>query len=69
MPKCKKCGVEITALVEDLRNLRYVEIVEVGRVLIDTPFAVDVEGYECPECNEVLFDTLEEAEKFLKNEE
>jgi uncharacterized protein (UPF0212 family) len=65
MPKCPKCGAEIHALVvfEKVEN----EWIFDGDdyILTDKEF-VDVGGFHCPACGELLFEDEMEASKFLK---
>jgi len=71
MPKCPKCGEEITYLNDyskceevyefSLKPDGEIQSEQVDRISGDTP-----DDFECPECKKVLFTKEEDAVIFLK---
>ena len=69
MAKCPKCTKEITQVlrceIANVVSLMYLN--EVGQVrLEEQSFEPEAVEFLCPECNDSLFDSSEDAEKFLK---
>jgi len=69
MSKCLKCKKEITHLLRcEMANVvsaMYLD--ETGEVrLKEQSFEPEAVEFLCPECNEKLFDSSEDAENFLK---
>jgi hypothetical protein len=67
MPKCPKCGAEIHALIvfERVKNKWIFDGDDYGFV---DQILIDVEGFYCPACHELLFgkDEEDEASEFLR---
>jgi uncharacterized C2H2 Zn-finger protein len=75
MPKCPKCGAEINELLYyayELNHAHFYVNENTGRAEFHNWDTIpDTKGdpdFECPECEEVLFHSQEEAEKFLRGE-
>ena len=73
MPKCPKCGKEISYLIFDgcERMSATVELNSVGMVDYTgwDSFGFDEDSkYKCPECRETLFTDEEDAGAFLRGE-
>jgi predicted RNA-binding Zn-ribbon protein involved in translation (DUF1610 family) len=69
MPKCPNCEKEITQVLRcEIANVVSVMYLnEVGEVrLKEQSFEPEAVEFLCPECNENLFDSSEDAENFLK---
>ena len=69
MPRCPKCGKEITYLInfsEVVEQYKFCPRDPVKYVFIDK-WGSGVNEYVCPECEAVLFDNERDAEKFLLN--
>ncbi|MEM2463563.1 MAG: hypothetical protein QXY07_02645 [Candidatus Bathyarchaeia archaeon] len=70
MPKCPRCGEEISWLKNICEEVceYYFELDENGEPFYDyiDSWAGDWNNYECPECGEILFTSEEEAIEFLK---
>lgn len=77
MPFCPKCGKKINRLIS-VEYPTYVEKWEVyiteggyldyGECVKKETIDNEIEGYECPECGEMLFHSWEDVEKFLKDD-
>lgn len=74
MPKCPKCGKEISTLnVYAIAEIRYVcqanGLSEFEHYAVDEPYddEHDVQAM-CPHCDEVLFGTTDEAMAFLQGQ-
>ena len=75
MPFCPYCGKEIDRLIS-VEYPTYVKKYEVyvagdgcldyGKCVYEKLIDNETEGYECPECGEMLFYSFVEAEEFLK---
>ena len=71
MPKCPKCGKEINKLYNIQLGEMCWEMDEDGEYENRVDLFVqhdETNFWECPECNERLFDNEEEAINFLKGE-
>ena len=66
MPKCPKCGEEIDHLINVCSAWKLYRFYSNGSYEWIDDVSGDVNEYECPECNEVLFTDEAEAQKFLK---
>jgi len=69
MAKCPKCNKESTQVlrceVANVVSLMYLD--EVGEVrLKEQSFEPEAVEFLCPECNQEIFDSSEDAENFLK---
>ena len=69
MPKCPKCSKELTQVLRcEMANVvsaMYLD--DAGDVrLKEQSFEPEAVEFLCPECNEKLFDSSQEAENFLK---
>jgi hypothetical protein len=71
MNKCKACGMEVENLKWNPPGLLKGILVHTGEMydaLIEETVSSVKGEYNCPYCDEVLFDNLEEAVRFLKDE-
>lgn len=73
MPKCPKCREKIGYLNAEYRSTFIEHYALQGDQAIfedagDEPGEYELEGFKCPECGEMLFDSESEAEAFLKGE-
>ena len=73
MPVCPKCGEEIAHLTRFTKVWHEYKfsIDEEGNEqheFVDSTVDGDNDEFECPECGILLFEDIEEAEKFLKGE-
>jgi uncharacterized protein with PIN domain len=69
MPKCPDCNKEITQVlrceVANVVSAMYLD--EAGEVrLKEQSFEPEAVEFLCPECNQKLFDSSEDAQNFLK---
>ena len=73
MPKCLKCKEEINTLYfSKTRNITgSVGLDKDGDMEFDEDYNIHDQqepyAYRCPDCDEILFEDDEEAEKFLRN--
>ena len=69
MRKCPKCGKEISQVLRcemaNVVSVMYLD--EAGEVrLKEQSFEPEAVEFLCPDCNEKLFDSSEDAENFLR---
>jgi len=65
MAKCPECGEEISELINVCSAWKLYRYTPDGNYEHIDDVAGDTSEYECPECNEVLFYSEEEAKEFL----
>lgn len=73
MPKCPECGEEIATLIAWIPKEDRCKVSLNPNNTLNYEFDESIEGkgtteYACPLCNEVIFKSEADAEKFLRGE-
>lgn len=67
--ECPKCKAEIDCLISPATATDNAIMNDEGVVCYPEPPEWETIEWSCPECNEVLFYDIDDAEEFMKNED